>query len=328
MNNPHKLIKVAMVFFISVSLFYAKNIFLPKEVFALTYNSSYCGQTVEIENGTYDELVVSASCSSSNPLTVRAQTDGEVIVDGQGSRVPIIISGNYIIIEGLSARNSSNSTINVRGHHVTFRRCSAYNANQNGNYHIWEIGYTNDVLLEDCAGTGTGRYVFLFYDSERVTCRRCWARWQHHEGISPRAPFAIYGSRYVTLENCIGYGAIPNPSNTLQTDYYGLYITYADYNRYLPEGNIISGSIFHNNFHGGVGGVSAGRYDQFVNSVIFDNPYLPCNFSDCPNWSRGYGLDLRQSNGTVSSSTIANNETGLRLTPGTNLVNGKFFICQ
>lgn len=320
--------RIIVFFLFSFSFFFAGPVV--RDVFALSYDSSNCGQTIELDNGTYSELRVTASCSSSNPLIIRAKNDGQVTFDGQGNHVPVSISGaSYVTVEGIVARDSDQSVFYITGNsdHITVRRTSAYDGVTSGNHHVWEIAYSDDIELEDCAGTGEGRYVFLFYDSQNVTCRRCWARWEHYVSGAPRAPYAIYGSKEVVLENSIGQGAIPNSSNDYYTDYTGVYIEWAGYNRFRPVNNVFRGSIIHNNFHAGVSGHSGDGNNHFYNSVIFGHPRLSCSGrgSNCPDYDRAYGVDMRVPDGTVRNCTFVNNNKALwRRASGTQVTNSSF----
>ncbi len=319
--------KIFFVFFFSlVTLVFPG--FLNK-VYALTYGSSACGQTINLADGTYDELIVSANCSSSNPLTIRAQNDGRVIFDGEYSRVPVNIQSgsSYIVIEGLVARNSSSSVFIVYGNNITIRRSSAYNAINSDNEHIWVIGYNSDVLLEDCAGAGTGRNTFLVYDAERITFRRCWMRWDRHLGIpAPRQPIQVYGARDITFENCIFYNAYPIEGEAAYTDYAGVTVIHADYNRFVPRNIIFRGCLFHNNFHAGLISVDGEGNTQVIDSAIFDHPYLPCSGANWPCWERGFGVDMRTQNGKIIGSTFVNNDTGLRLLSSGNEIKNSIFL--
>ncbi|MCJ7739933.1 hypothetical protein MUP32_01270, partial [Candidatus Microgenomates bacterium] len=96
--------KLFILFFLILSLF----IFSSKKVFALSYSSSNCGQTIALADGTYSELIVNAACSSANPLTIRAVNDGKVFFNGQDVRRPCDASySSYVNIEGIVCHHSN-----------------------------------------------------------------------------------------------------------------------------------------------------------------------------------------------------------------------------
>jgi hypothetical protein len=115
------------------------------------------------------------------------------------------------VIEGIRFQNSSGGTVIVNGSDVTLRRVSAYTSGE-GNVHVYEIAYTHDVLLEDCAASGKGRNLYLIYESERVTLRRCWGWWMARNSIGDaNYVFQVYASVDTLIENNVG-SIDPNPS--------------------------------------------------------------------------------------------------------------------
>jgi hypothetical protein len=247
------------------------------------------------------------------PITIQAEHDGKTIIDGAGS-VPHVIevsNSSYIIIDGLVARNAGpdKDVVNISGEsdHITLRRISAYNAGS-GNAHVFDVmsGPTN-VLIEDSAGWGQGRYIFDAYHSSNVIFRRAWARWTTQANFSPapRACYGIYGSINVTLENPICIHDIPDqPSN----DYFtAVWIT----TNGPPEDNAkILGAIFLDNWEGIWVNDSSGNNTQVLNS-LFENTRKQGNYTTTTNHGDGimWGTDNGRGGG-VDTSTFANNEVG------------------
>lgn len=162
-----------------------------------------------------------------NYIKVKAINDGKAIIDGQGARIPVSSGyapngwwvGSYYVIEGVVAKNSSESVFVIENSNVVIRRCSGYNANINGNDHVFLLyGYNN--LLEDCIAAGSGRKMILIIGAGAgggsSIVRRCFAAWQAWKGANfCPGPWPwgdtieSYNSSNNIIENSIGYGKAP-----------------------------------------------------------------------------------------------------------------------
>uniref|UniRef100_A0A6H1Z9S7 Pectate lyase n=1 Tax=viral metagenome TaxID=1070528 RepID=A0A6H1Z9S7_9ZZZZ len=192
---------------------------------ALGVSGVACGDTLYIENGTYNSnnqyssgymMYLTKTCTSGNELTIIASNDGQAVIDGETTKQPIKVTTGaaYINIEGLIFRNSSTEVVQVSGTatHINFRRCSAYHAGY-GDYNLFIAhGYATYILFEDCVAsqkysgspTGdSGRYgFFLFNAASYSTVRRCYVKYYSHAGGGgPCAPFSGYASNHNTFEN-------------------------------------------------------------------------------------------------------------------------------
>ncbi|MCP4123178.1 MAG: hypothetical protein GY751_15600, partial [Bacteroidetes bacterium] len=171
------------------------------------------GYTLILKDGTYlgQQIDVSVSGTQAAPITIIAENDGQAIVDGNNNMTPCEISyfgsetgWHDIIIEGIVFQNSDDYVISLNSaDRITFKRVSGYNANPNGNYHVFNVARSSNILLEDCVASGSGRTLFLAWESDAVTFRRCWGRFVTH-GSGPFIVFNIYGSDNCIAENCIG----------------------------------------------------------------------------------------------------------------------------
>jgi hypothetical protein len=66
------------------------------------------GDVITLANGTYNgAITVSRSGTAANPIFVRGQSQGGVILDGTGSTYGITISGSNVTVENLTVQNSS-----------------------------------------------------------------------------------------------------------------------------------------------------------------------------------------------------------------------------
>jgi len=169
------------------------------------------------------------------PITVRAQHDGQAIIEGDGVRVPVELDsyafgpvGSYYAIEGIVARNSVGAVFMIGQDHNVLRRVSGYNANPDENAHVFTIT-ANHTLLEDCVAAGTGRKMILIYGYDREhgnhnIIRRCFADWQAWDGrnFCEAWPWGdniqVYNGSDNLIENSIGYGAVPFWSISVQAN--------------------------------------------------------------------------------------------------------------
>jgi hypothetical protein len=228
-----------------------------------------------------------------------------------------------LTLQGFVARNSSASVVHVYGggrgeqnnNYITLQRITAYNAGADNN-HVFNIEYPQtNILIEDCAAWGRGRYKFSAYHDSYVTFRRDWAFW---EGITtytpaPRAPFAVYGASNVTLENVIGANAIPTQAD--DNYYTAIYHTTDDATNFPANNMTILGSIFYNNCEGHWenntinGSAGTGTYMK-------DNYFsIPVNRA-CPEFTtRPYGDGLvwnyNTNSANITNTIFVNNNVGL-----------------
>jgi hypothetical protein len=166
------------------------------------------------------------SGTSGNPITVRALNDGQVDIDGGGVRTPVVLNqNNWFILEGFNAHDSSGTVVNIIASSNTIaRRIVAWNANGSTNVHIWSIPNSNNILLEDVAGFGSGRKVFSYFQSQGVTYRRAWGRWESSTQIGPKMVFApVYNDFSASIENGIStwktsQSSIDQPFGTIAVD--------------------------------------------------------------------------------------------------------------
>jgi len=170
------------------------------------------GNTLLLKDGIYySGITVGVSGTSGNPVTIKAENDGGAIVDGQSQRQTLVILGkSYIDVEGIVFRNSVYDVVKVSGgsSYVNLRRLSAYNSGV-GNYHLFLVWNSNNVLVEDCAASQTkgtnkaGRYCFISHaGAHDNTFRRNYCKYYNHTGGGgPCAAGADYGGSYDLWEN-------------------------------------------------------------------------------------------------------------------------------
>ena len=279
-------------------------------------NSLSPGDRLILHDGLYvnSELYVNGIHGTQTmPITIQAEHDGKAIIDGAGSAPHVIEVNNSsnVVVDGLVARNAgpAESVVIVSGEsdHITIRRVTAYNAGS-GNAHVFDVAFGPiNVLIEDCAGWGRGRYIFIAYHSSNVIFRRTWARWTTQSNFSPapRACYAIYGSSNVTLENPICIHDIPDRSSD---DFFAAAWVTTD--GPSQDNAKFLGAVFFDNWEGIWVNGSSGNNTQVINS-FFDNTRKQGTFNTTANHGDGimWGTD-NGSGGGVDTSTFVNNEVG------------------
>jgi hypothetical protein len=259
------------------------------------------GKSLCLLDGTYYEaLNISKSGTASQPISIRALHDGEVTIDGQGSRIPVSISGNYIVVEGIVARKSSKYVWSITGDHNIIRRCSSYDGNYDINTgHGIAVMHASYNLIEDCIAAGTSRHVVMVYGPESTgnVVRRVFSRWDSHSDEG-RA-ICNYGANHTTIENSIIWENAPSTDG-------GLCIS-ANYERTAGGNDVnVLGSIILN----GLSSYSCGLTITYPPS---ENSYI----ENCLIYNYTYGILISidpPPNFTIKNSTIVNNDYGIRNT--------------
>jgi Chondroitinase B len=155
----------------------------------------------------------SKSGTAGSPITVRAENDGKVLIDGEFQRRPIDCNASYITVMGLNAKDGNDTTMVVRGHACTMQRIVAWSGQpaDGGIENVIDVGGTNN-LVEDCGSFGYARKTLAAGargGSGPNTIRRCWVE---HNGSpygsaegNPTDPVDLgYNQDQVTMENIIG----------------------------------------------------------------------------------------------------------------------------
>jgi len=317
------------------------------------------GDTLILNDGVYQTTAGNHGLRFSNlhgtylqPITIKAANDGMAILDGMaganGNYEPILVSDSaWVTIQGIVAQNSYGSVVYLDGSgngidHITLQRITAHDAGA-GNYHIFDIESKNvtNVLLEDCAGWGQGRYIFTVYHargSNTVTFRRCYAYWQSETAFTgaPRATFNIYGAQNVIVENCIGRNCVPTAPGS--TDYFtAVYQTSDDTVNFPTDNAQYLGCIFYDNWEGfwlnNTGGSNTLWKDCYFETPLNTSGYTSQNQGDafyingnsnaqtiqnCTFRSSVVGFNRGGSLGSVSiiNSMFVSDTTGITNDPG------------
>lgn len=151
--------------------------------------------------------------TSSQPITIRTINEGQVTIDGQFARNPVVLLGgagsnDYIHIEGVNARNGLSGVFRVFGNNNKLSRVIGWDiatATVDGVIFLNE-GIGN--IIEDCAGWGkNARWVMKgsgVASSTGSGYRRCWCEWQGHVNESTVPGTCFQPGVGQILENVLG----------------------------------------------------------------------------------------------------------------------------
>lgn len=214
----------------------------------------YPGDTLIALDGTYYQSIhpTARNGQPGKYITVKAKNDGKVVIDGQYQRLPVELGnawpgpiGNYFIIDGIVAKNSSWSVYTIAGFNNILRRVSGYNAETDQNAHVFEVT-GNYNLIEDAIASGTGRKMAFTYFGQYNVFRRVFAAWQQWDGRTGLAcwPWGdgieIYNADNNIIENSITYGKNPVWAMSLVSQGNG---SHAIGNKFLGDMAILAGMI-------------------------------------------------------------------------------------
>lgn len=179
------------------------------------------GDTLNVNDGTYTGtngmmVINTKSCTVGARCTIQAVNDGAVLINGQSARVPLdVVDSSYWTIQGFNFANSNSDVCKIRGNDSTpfpwtgrfieFKRNLCWNASPTGNRMDIAVHDISDVLIEDSGGFGISRTTIAPFNTNRVTFRRCWARWNQYDNDNqPHAAGQLVYNSYDNLwENCI-----------------------------------------------------------------------------------------------------------------------------
>jgi hypothetical protein len=282
------------------------------------------GDTLMLRDGRYGPLTIAGLQGTVGaPITIMAEHDGRAWLDAAGGSHALLVRGSaYVLVQGLSARHGTSDVIRVtQSDHVVLRRVTGADAGP-GNVHIFSIMFGNtDIVVEDSAGWGNGRYVFVAYHSDRVTFRRTWARWTSQSDWSPapRSCYGVYGSSHDVLENNICEHDVPDRNSA---DFFTALWETSDGPR--TDHNTYRGLIFVDNWEGLGVNSSAGQGVVIENSLFLNTRKqgqytTTADHGHGVSWGSPYG-------GVVNNSTFVGNEVGVRRTDGdVSMTNDLFY---
>src|SRR3954466_3948728 len=276
----------------------------PWQTFSKAWSVMTPGDTLIVKSGRYYQSISpTVSGTAGNPLTIKAETDGGAILDGQGSRSGIEIFSSppttptrqYITIEGFRVENcgerpavqvssQDGTPLSGQSNNIVIRRTGARGDAMSSNNPVWDVSRARDSLLEDVWGWRYGRYVLNVYGCTHVTVRRGVFRWDGwgqgaQKPGDPKFNMGVYDTHDSLFENVLLLDATDDP---LGGDKGGLYVPGNSNGTTAPYGdsdnNTFKGILSLNNIGVGVGveGGTGGTNDNnhFVDLVSWGNSYV------------------------------------------------------
>jgi hypothetical protein len=164
--------------------------------------------------------------SAESPIWIRANTEGQAIIDGEDVRRPIHLDGTYIKLHGFDTLKGDNHNVRLMGKYLQVLRVVAYDTGAGGDGNINIGGSYN--LVEDCVALGPARKHLPAGASSGGpgnVIRRCVAVWSsntHTTSNPTNAAEVGYGQDQVTLEqNVLSWitapgGRVTEPEGVLQ----------------------------------------------------------------------------------------------------------------
>lgn len=302
------------------------------------YISSGCGllssgDTLIIGDGTYTGASNMFSTTQRPPngssgayTTVRAETIGGVIIDGQTARNPVLIenaSTEYIIFNGIHFTNGlagAEGNFRMGGttgqvNHIKILNCSSsYSAAGSHGFSLWGASY---CLIEDCWVWGHAQYAFHYRVCDHCIARRCVARLDYGlEGDAYLGSFFNYESSNMEWQNCIII-------DSDQTNYLddndagqgGIFGLWSQTNE-TSENVYSRGCIVLNSNTGTIGSFYAGEGGATASSHFYE---------DCIVWG---GLVDNDNFYSKANSTPANPTYNHCVAGGSSVASGRGFYCS
>jgi hypothetical protein len=237
------------------------------------------GDTLCIMDGTYyQSLDIDISGSQGNPITFAALNDGEVIIDGEFTRLACrVLDSHDVIVEGVICQRSNGSVVSIiNSERVIVRRVSAYDVKATDcNCHAFVTDKAQDVLLEDIIAGGRARTTLTIYNSRSITIRRAYARWKEEptsNSMGVNNLMQIYGTSDSLAENNVGTLNGATSNNVLG---WGVWNNYDNTDPIASNNTLLGNVAFDITF--------AGFFDssckwqthnnRFIDNVSINNPF-------------------------------------------------------
>lgn len=235
------------------------------------------GDTLILRDGTYNQsLDVPVSGTQGSPITIKAEHEGSVILNGNGAiQDALYVHDNaWVDVVGLRVTNimgtPSNNTQAILFYntsHSNLLRTSSYGHSTINGVNAVDVWLSDHVLVEDCFIYGNfGRNGFDILQSDYVTVRRAYIETTRHN--SDQSGIVFYMSPHMVVENAI----INGNWHVANTDYG---FQYQDYNTPSAAMNNtkLLGSIARNVMGYGIlmRSEEATIYDNIVKNVAIIN---------------------------------------------------------
>lgn len=316
----------------------------------LTYGISQltAGDTLTLLDGTYTDPITPATAAQSGtegePITVRAQTYGNVIIEPTASTPAINFYSNFSAgglpdvnkqdgwtVDGVICRTNGEvaavnvdsqdlSTVAQMTNNIALKRIGAFGSAIDQNTVVFSVSRITDCIFEDTFAYGNGRKAYQAFGCDAITIRNAVGRYDYWDGAGykpndPRNCMSCYNTQNSLFENIILLDSADTPA-TRTSDRAGM---------------IVSGN------QTGVSGVDGSADNLIVNLISLNNigngiennggtgsPTTGITFKECVSWENsGYGMAVHDnSEGTTFLNVTSgeNGNTGIRYNPSPSYV--------
>ena len=170
------------------------------------------GDALVLQDGTYPPLRPAVSGTESSPIAIRADNDGQAILDSAFSSDPAChVQGptnddrlHDLVLDGLVCRNSTSHTLRIhQAERIVLRRVTASSdaPNSDSTTLVWR---SSDILLEDVAAAGGGSSsVFVIISASSIVARRAYALYDFTTNVGTRNGFTLNNCSQCTVENSV-----------------------------------------------------------------------------------------------------------------------------
>lgn len=263
----------------------------PWKTFAKAFASMKSGDYLVVKNGTNTESLGVAqqppSGIASKLTVIRAETDGGVVIDAKGLDSALLLSGDYVRVEGMKFVNGETSVGILSGNHIEVLRC-AFGNSGTGLYTNILNAAGNDILVEDSWMWGRGR-VGVEVNGARSILRRLVIRLDHYSGTLGYVGVVTYGASDTLIENVITLdfntsattfdwkgGFRSRDMSAIRTQrYYGTIVLNVPYDGYR-----MSDSYYENVIAWGVAGRGGLYEDSYYTGYTVKNATVGASSSD------------------------------------------------
>lgn len=169
------------------------------------------GDTLLIQPGTYTQsLNIKLNGTPSNYITIKNASSQKPIITAQGqNRIPVVVNGSYINIQGIEATDTGGETmcVDLGGHHINSKNFIVHQCGGHGTYvdgqnilvQNHEIHHTNLLNVSRQSSSGWGSALKLRVGAENITLKNNIVYQNYGEGI------AATRSKNALIQNNLAY---------------------------------------------------------------------------------------------------------------------------
>jgi len=273
----------------------------PWATFDKAMNVLHPGDTLIIMDGIYyQSLHIDISGTKENPITIKAENEGQVVIDGRSSINPCVIykSGQviaFIDLEGIVFKNAKSAVVQLADvSNINIRRVSGYNALEGEENQIFTVQRGSYILFEDIAAGGIMENGITVLSSSYVTVRRAWVKRQGSGSTLQSKGVHIYGSN-----NCIVENIVATRGDTISKEMFGIRLWMNDDHRNGHDNTIVGNVVYD---------VNSNCYETSSSVHNMRNPDFQHNV--CINSLSGFSARAGDGLNIKNLTVVNNNDSG------------------